>query len=136
MIPTTLKGGGGHRHAGTIIEPGKYSLMMGGTAFIAPGNPGNYPAGLAANAAAGTQVREEAMHKELVAQFEILAGVEQALKDIIIEAVESDYLLEIEVETLGFSNQAPRTMIDHLHNRGGAPDFTDTKTLLAKRDQE
>jgi hypothetical protein len=49
--------------------------MMGGTAFIAPANPGKYQAGLAANAAAGTRVREEAMHKELVAQFEILAGV-------------------------------------------------------------
>ncbi len=53
MIPTPL-GGGGHRHAGIIIKPAKYFLMMGGTAFIAPANSGNYPAGPAANAAAGT----------------------------------------------------------------------------------
>jgi hypothetical protein len=62
------------------------------------------------------------MHKESVAEFEILAGVEQALKDIIIEAVESNYLPEIEDKTLVFL--------------GGALDFTDTKTLLAERDQE
>jgi hypothetical protein len=100
MIPTTL-GGGGHGHARIIIEPAKYCLMSGGTAFIAPANPGNYPAGLAANAATGI-AREDAMHKELVAQFEILAKVDQTLKDIIIKSVESNYLLEIEDETLFF----------------------------------
>jgi hypothetical protein len=63
MIPTTL-GGGGHGHAGIIIEPAKYFLMTGGTAFIAPANPGNYPEGLAVNVATGTQARDEAMHKE------------------------------------------------------------------------
>jgi hypothetical protein len=78
--------------------------MMGRTAFIAPANQGNYPAraGLAANAVAGTKEREEATHKELVAQFEILPGVKQALNDIIIKAVESNFLLEIEDEALGF----------------------------------
>jgi hypothetical protein len=101
MILTTL-GGGGHGHAGIIIEPAQYFPMTGGTALIAPANPAKNPAGLAVNAAAGTQAREEAMHKELIEQFEILAGVEQALKDIIIEAVKSDYLLKIENETLGF----------------------------------
>jgi hypothetical protein len=54
--------------------------MTGGTAFIAPANPGNHPAWLAVSAAAGTWAWEEAMHKELVAQFEILTGVKQALK--------------------------------------------------------
>jgi hypothetical protein len=100
MIPTTL-GEGGHSHAEIIIKPAQYVLMTGGTAFIAPANPGNYPAGQAVNAATGTQAREEAMHKESIAQFEILDGVEQTLKDIIIEVVESNYLLEIEDETLG-----------------------------------
>jgi hypothetical protein len=53
MILATL-GGGGHRHAGIIIKPAKYFLMTGGTAFTTPANPGNYPAGLAVNATAGT----------------------------------------------------------------------------------
>jgi hypothetical protein len=104
MIPTTLRKGG-HGHAGIIIEPAKYFLMTGGTAFNAPANPGNYLAGLAMNAATGTRAREEAMHKEIIAQFEILTGVEQALKNIIIEAVESDYLVEIENETVGFETK-------------------------------
>jgi hypothetical protein len=47
-----------------------------------------------------------------------------------------DYLLEIEDETLGFVNQMPGQMIEHLHNRGSALDFADTKTLLSERDTE
>jgi hypothetical protein len=125
-IPTTL-GGGNHGHAGLIVEPAKYLTMTGGIAFVQPGNPGIYPAGLALNAAAGTRAREEALHKELIAQYEIHKGVEQALKDIIIEAVDEDFLLEIEDEILGFLNKTPRTMITHLRNQGGALDFADTK---------
>jgi hypothetical protein len=134
-IPSTLRGGK-HGHAGVIAEPAKYLLMTGRTAFVNPANPGVYPAGLQANAVAGTQAREEAIHKELVAQYEIFKGVEQGLMDIIQEAVEMDYLLEIEDETLGFLNQMPRQMIEHLRNRGGALEFADTKTLLSERDTE
>jgi len=38
------------------------------------------------------------------------------LKDIIIEAVDEDFLLKIENETLGFLNKTPSTMIAHLRN--------------------
>ena len=88
------------------------------------------------NAAARTQAREEAEHKELLAQYEIFKGVKQAPKDIILEVVEHDYLLEIEDNMLGFLNQTPRQMIDHLKVRGGALDFAVTKTLLPERDME
>ncbi len=52
-IPSTL-GGRNHGHAGVIAEPAKYILMTGGTAFVNPANPGICPAGLQANAMAGT----------------------------------------------------------------------------------
>jgi hypothetical protein len=130
-IPTTLEGGG-HGHAGIIIEPANYLLMTNGIPFDAPANPGNYPVNLANNGTAGVRAREEALHKELVAQFEIHAGFEQALKAIIIAAVKSNILLEIKDEILGFLNQTPRTMLDHLRNQGGALEFADTKTLLRK----
>ena len=134
-IPTSL-GGGAHGHAGLIVEATKYTTMTGGTAFEIPTHPGIYPASLATSASAGTRAKEEANHEELLAQFEILKGVEQALKDIILEAVEHDYLLEIEDETLGFLNITPREMLDHLKSRGGSLDFADTKKLIAERDAE
>jgi hypothetical protein len=50
--------------------------------------------------------------------------------------VDHDYLLEIEGNTLGFLNQMPRSIINHLRSQGRAVDFADTKTLLAERDAE
>jgi hypothetical protein len=114
-IPSAL-GGGNHGHAGIIVKTAKY-LAIEGVAFNDPNHPGIYPAGLAANAAARTRTKEEAEHKELLAQFKIFKGAEQALKDIILEAIEHDYLLEIKDETLGFLNQTPRQMINHLNKR-------------------
>jgi hypothetical protein len=99
-IPSGL-GGGNHGHAGIIVEATKH-LTMAGVAFNNPIQLGIYPAGLATNAAAGTKAREEAEHKELLAQYKIFKGVEQALKDIILEAVQHDYLLETKATCLVF----------------------------------
>jgi hypothetical protein len=118
------------------MEPAMYSLMTGGTAFVIPVNPGIYPTGLAANAVPGTRARAEAEHKELINQFEAYEGVKQGTKDIILQAVDNEYLAEIEYETLGYLNQTSRQILDHLLNQGGMLDFADTKQLLADRDGE
>ena len=133
-IPTTL-GGGNHGHAGILMEPARY-LLTAGVPFNNPANPGNYPLNVAGNAAAGVRARAEAEHKEEVREYETFQGVVQATKDIILEAVDHEYLLEIEDEILGFLNQTPMDMLTHLRNQGGALDFADTKTLLAERDGE
>jgi hypothetical protein len=94
-IPSTL-GGGSHGHAGVIAEAAKSLIMTGGTAFMNPVNPSvYYPAVLLGNAIQGTQAREEAIHKELIAEYEIFKRVKQCLKDTIQGAVEADYLLPI-----------------------------------------
>ncbi len=49
-IPTTL-GGGNHGHVGIIDETARYLLMIG-TSFVNPPNPGTYPANVAENVAA------------------------------------------------------------------------------------
>jgi hypothetical protein len=81
------------------MEPVMYSLMTGGTAFVIPVNPGIYPTRLAVNAASGTRARVEAEHKELINQFEAYKGIKQGTKDIILQAVDNEYLAEIEHET-------------------------------------
>jgi hypothetical protein len=126
-IPTSL-GGGNYGHAGMIIDQAKY-LLMTGTPFNNPQNPGVYPTNIAENAANGVRARKEALHKELIREYEIYCGVEQTLKDIILKAINNDYLLEIEDKILGYLNQAPRQMIALLCNRGGQLNFTDTKKL-------
>jgi len=107
------------------MEATAYSTMTAGIAFTDPVNPGVYPAGLAANAAATIRARAEAEHKELI-----------SMRDLILEAVDNEYLIKIEHETLGYLNQTPRQMFDHLLARGGALDFADTKGLLTERDGE
>jgi hypothetical protein len=76
------------------------------------------------------------MHKTLCREYEIYCGVKQALKDIILETVEKDYLLEIEDEILRYLNQTPKQMITHLRNCGGQMDFRDTKKLILEQDSE
>jgi hypothetical protein len=87
-IPSGL-GGGNHGHAVIIFEATK-CLAIAGVAFTDPIHPGIYPTGLPTTAAAGTRARAEAKHKESLAEYEIFKGVKQALKDIILEAVEHD----------------------------------------------
>jgi hypothetical protein len=134
-IPTSF-GGGNHGHAGMIVNNAKYLTMTGGIQFITPINPGAYPTNIAGNATNAVRSLEEAMHKTLVREYEIYCRVEQALKDIILETVEKDYLLEIEDEVLGYLNQTPKQMITHLRNCGGQMDFTDTKKLISEQDSE
>ncbi len=66
-ISTTL-GGGGHGHAGIVIDLAQY-LLAAGVAFVNPANPGTYPANVPNNAAQGLQARSEAEHKELVKEY-------------------------------------------------------------------
>jgi hypothetical protein len=112
-IPTAL-GGGNFGHVRIIMETQSYSTMTNGID-------------------ATVRARAEAEHKELISQFETFEGVRQGVKDLILEAVDNEYLIEIEHETIGFLNQTPRQMLEHLLTRGGALDFADTKELLAKR---
>jgi hypothetical protein len=133
-IPTTL-GEGNHGHAGIIVEQVRYLLMMG-VIFMNPANPGTYPANAPGNAAAGVQARVEAEHKEFVREYKTFHGDIQATKDIILKAVNHEYLLKIENKILGFLNQTPNDMLTHLQNRSGALEFADTKTVLAERDGE
>jgi hypothetical protein len=126
-IPTSLGGG----NMGVIMNSTEYNTMTRGIDFVNSVNPGIYPMGLAVNATAGTRARAEAEHKELINQYETFEGVRLGAKDLIVEAVDKEYLIKIEHEMMGYINQTPRHMLEHLLNRGGALNLADTKDLLA-----
>ena len=88
------------------------------------------------NAVAGTRARAEAGHNELINQFKTFKGVCQGTKDIILEAVDNEYLVKIKHKTLEYLNLCPRQILCHFLTRGGALDIADTKELLAERDGE
>ena len=62
-----------------------------------------------------------------VKEYKTFQGVIQVTKDIILEAVGNEYLMEIEDKILGYLNQMPTDMLTHLRTLGGALDFVDTK---------
>jgi hypothetical protein len=86
-IPSVL-GGGMNGHAGMLLSDVDYATMAPGTLFVAPVTPGVYPFGVTA----GTRPRMEAEHKEQIKQFHTFVGVRMGLKDLILKAIDKDYL--------------------------------------------
>ena len=131
-VPTAL-GGGKHGHAGLIIEEAKYiAVSNGGVTFNIPAHPGMYPTAVSDDAK--IRASKEAKHKGLILQHEICAGVEQVMKDFIVEAIDDEWLAEIEDEVMGFANMTMIDMLKHLELRGGAMDYVDTKEIKKERD--
>ena len=88
-VPTSLRGGK-HGHLGLVMKATDYtSISQGGAAFDIPTHPGAYPATVSADPAAGA--REEVEHKAKIREYEVCAGVEQALKDKIVQAIDPDW---------------------------------------------
>jgi hypothetical protein len=99
-FPTSL-GGGLHGHAGLVKSVVNYKLMAPGTLFIVPANPGVYPAG---NIPAAQRGQREAEHKELNQQFQMCVGASKGLKDLIMQAINEDFFLELRVPGIAYLN--------------------------------
>jgi hypothetical protein len=107
-----------------------YATMAPGSLFVAPVNPGVYPVGVTA----ATQSRMEVKHKEQVTQFHTFVGVVMRLKDLVLKAIDKDYLLEIKHECVAFLNVIAAQMLTRLRNRWGMVDFVDITALMAECD--
>ncbi len=66
--------------------------------------------------------------------FETFTGIRMGLKDLILKAIDKDYLLEIKHGRLGFLNVMATQKLTHLCNRWGVNDFVDIMALMAKCD--
>ena len=129
-FPSEL-GGGMHGHAGLIKNEADYALVAPATPFIVPANPGHYPAG---NIPAAQRSQREAEHKALIVQFQTCIGVGKGLKDLILQAVDEDYLLELRDEVVAYLNVTPLQMLTHLRDRWGSMDYVDITNLIAECD--
>jgi hypothetical protein len=125
---SSVLGGGMNSHAGMWLTNVDYATMAPGTPFVAPVNPCVYPVGVTA----GTRSRMEAKHKEQVKQFHTFVGVGMGLKDLILKAIDKDYLLEIKHECVAFLTVMAAQMLTHLCNCWGVVDFVDITALMAE----
>ncbi len=129
-FPSEL-GGGMHGHAGLIKSAADYDSFAPGTPFVVPPNPGHYPAG---PIPAVQRAQREAEHKALIVQFQTCIGVSKGLKDLILTAVDEDYVLELRDEGIAYLNVTPFQMLTHLRDRWGSMDYVDITALLAECD--
>jgi allophanate hydrolase subunit 2 len=100
-VATTL-GGGEHGHVGLIIDEAEYvTFSRNGEKFVAPTNPGAYPASPDADAV----VREQqiAEHKAKQDEFVKHQAVEAFARQAIASAVEPEWLAEIKSDTMGYN---------------------------------
>jgi hypothetical protein len=56
------------------------------------------------------------------------------LKDLILKAIDKDYLLEIKHECVAFLNMTAAQMLTHLGNCWGVVDFVDITALMSEYD--
>ncbi len=108
-IPSVL-GGGMNGHARMLLSDINYATMAPGSLFVAPVNPRVYPFGVTA----ATRSWMEAKHKEQVNQFHTFIGVGMGLKDLVLKAIDKDYLLEIKHKRVAFLNMMAAQMLTHL----------------------
>ncbi len=106
-----------------------YDAFAPGTPFVPPPNPGHYPQG---NVPAAQREQREAEHKALIAQFQTWVGVSKGLKDLILQAVDEDFLLELQAKGIAYLNVTPFQMLTHLRNWWGTMDFVNITELLAE----
>jgi hypothetical protein len=108
-----------------------YKTMAPGTPFVVPANPGVYPAGVIP---AAQRLQREAKHKALIKQFQTCIGRAKGLKELIMKAINEDFLLELQAQQTGYLNVKPFQMMTHLQTRQEASDFVDINMLMAKCD--
>jgi hypothetical protein len=96
VIPTLL-GGGELGHTGLIIEPSEYKKHSNGIPFNWPTQP---PVNPTINQANDKQLINR-IHNEKIQIFNLNLGVEQGLKDKILEAIDEEFLLELHEGIIG-----------------------------------
>ena len=129
-IPTT-NGGGSHGHIGMLLEDAEYTAFStGGTPFTVPTNPGPYPATVDPDAV--IRERQIAEHKYEIKEFETYLGVENALRNKIIKAIDGEWLEGIRHSTVGFTHKTPFEMLEHLRQGGILVDYLDVAEITSR----
>ena len=113
-LPTTL-GGGQHGHIGIIMTPQLYTTLAK-TPCKGPTDPGITPIH-ATGASAAIRQTDFLEHKEERRIYDNHHTMEDALKSIIIDAVDEVYIGELRNKYTGYLGITACDLLDHLLNR-------------------
>ena len=90
-------------------------------------HPGHFPADASDDPKVGS--KEEGQFKAKILEHDVCTGAIQVMKDFIVEAVNEEWIANIEDEVMGFTNKTPNEMLDHLYNRRGALEYVNTNEI-------
>ena len=111
-VPST-RGGGNHGHLGLVLSAVDYQLITL-TPFILPINPGDFTLPLNVNLTMNQITVLKENHISQREQYEKVSAVEAALKQFLVEAIHSDYLLEIRNSTTQMLEGSIPIILEHL----------------------
>ncbi len=127
-VPSNL-GGGNHGHLGLVLSPATYALVAN-TPFDTPIHPGALAIPQGTSAAMSTVLREQ--HTERMRVFREVTGVEKALKQQIIKAVDQQWLLAITDRNTQSLTGTVAQILDHLFDTYGHV----SQAMLDKKEDE
>lgn len=126
-VNTTL-GDGKLGLVGLLMSEEAYTERSeGGVAFVRPENPGAFPED--ASNSVRTREQQVAEHKARIVEFEKVIGAENALRDMIVEAVPEQYLAELQDPYLGLSHKSLLEIMEHLEKATGSYEDWDVMEL-------
>ena len=83
---------------------------------------------------AATRDKQVTKHNAEIAKYKICAGVINAVKEKIAEAVDEEWLEEISDDILGFQNKTFQEMWKHLEDHWGKIDYIAIQAIKKERD--
>jgi len=116
-IKTTLfQDGNKYGHLAIIVAEDEYRLIINNRVwfYAEPQHPGYYDASIDANTTEHEAKKKEAEHKEKLRLYQVFLGVEQALREKIVGAVDQQYLAALEEDYVGYTGTTPLLMLEHL----------------------
>lgn len=129
-IPSTL-GGALVGHLGLVLEPVLYDLEH--PPFVYPDNPGATPV-YPGNATAAQITAMKEMHATHLATYQLTFNTDQALNKLIVDNVESSYILPMRDRWTGFASRKAIELVVHLKRVYGPTtpqDFADNFKKLS-----
>jgi hypothetical protein len=114
-VPSNL-GGGNHGHLGLVLSPATYALVSN-TPFVTPAHPGVLAIPNGTTAAMSTVLKDQ--HTERMRLFREVTGVEKALKQQIIKALDKEWLLAIADHNTQSLSGTVAQILEHLFETYG-----------------
>lgn len=124
-------GGGKQGWLGLVYSNAKFRIKFGGIDWVVPTLQEVYPIFQlnATNNEKKATISEFILNKYIIL---VVQAIEELLKNYLIEAIDKDYIIELQEGHLGYSGQSLCKILDHLHNEYAPMDNLVYKGLMER----